>query len=366
MHRLFLIGAALAAVLLIGVQVTVAQDPTATTEMAETVESPIPENIRQSLLAGGVNLQFGFYDTDNYEPESFDEELPLIAEAGARHVRLPISMDILERDQTGRLRSDRFADVKRFVELAQSYGLLTIIDVHNTGLRECDGCPWTENYMWGVDVPSVRERHTSLMVALVTELYRSGLDRDWFVVQPANEPIFSSNPGDWYAYQAELLGEMRQECPDCVFFAMAHDWQSIQATVDNLNPPLDDPLLIYDVHFYEPLALTHCAFPGQENTCLGLEYPGTFTSWRGEEYWDKAKIEETFQPLVNWRDQYGVMVHFSEVGTADLLAEDVRAHYLGDVVSTLREDGFGYSIFEWHRNFGVKGFPDVLAAVFPN
>jgi len=363
MHRVFLTLTALMAFLLIGPHLIAAQD--ATEEATETVENPIPENIRQSLLAGGVNLQFGFYDSDNFDPEQFDDELPLIAEAGARHVRLPISMDVLERDQTGRLRSDRFSDLKRFVELAQSYGLVTIIDVHNTGMRECDGCPWTDNYMWGIADSSVRQRHMSLLLALVTELYRSGLDRDWFVVQPANEPIFSANPGDWYEYQAELLSELRLECPDCVYFAMAHDWQSIAATVDNFQPPFDDPLLIYDVHFYEPLSLTHCAYPGQANTCGGLEYPGTYETWRGEELWDRAKIEETFQPLIDWRDQYGTTVHFSEVGTADALAEDVRAAYLGDVTSIMRTNGFGYTIYEWHRNFGIKNFPEVLAAVFP-
>ncbi|MCA9911178.1 MAG: cellulase family glycosylhydrolase [Anaerolineae bacterium] len=331
----------------------------------EEETAQIPENIREALLAGGVNLQFGFYDADNYDPHQFDDELPLIAAAGAKHVRLPISMDVLERDQTGRLRSDRFVDLKNFVELAQSNGLVTIIDVHNTGMRECEGCPWTENYMWGVTDSAVRTRHTRLLLALTTELYRSGLERDWFVIQPANEPIFSANPGDWYDYQAELLGEMRLECPDCVIFAMANDWQSIIATVSNFNPPFDDPLLIYDVHFYEPLGLTHCAYPGQANQCGGLEFPGTYETWRGEELWDRARIEALFQPLVDWRDQYGVTVHFSEVGTADGLAEDVRAAYLGDVTSIMRDNGFGYTIYEWHRNFGIKNFPEVIAAVFP-
>ncbi|MCL4250923.1 MAG: cellulase family glycosylhydrolase [Anaerolineae bacterium] len=359
MYRVMRAVTAFVLVLLIGPGLISAQEQ-------EPEPAQIPENIRQALLAGGVNLQFGYYDSDNYDPNQFDDELPLVAAAGAKHVRLPISMDVLERDKTGRLRSDRFADLKAFVELAQSNGLVTIIDVHNTGMRECEGCPWTENYMWGITDSAVRARHTRLLLALTTELYRSGLDRAWFVLQPANEPIFSANPGDWYEYQAELLGEMRLECPDCVIFAMANDWQSIVATVNAFNPPFDDPLLIYDVHFYEPLALTHCAYPGQANQCGGLEYPGTYETWRGEELWDRARIETLFQPLVDWRDRYGVTVHFSEVGTADGLAEDVRAAYLGDLTSIMRENDFGYTIYEWHRNFGIKNFPDVIAAVFPN
>lgn len=96
---------------------------------------PIPANVAKALRAGGVNLVFSFYDTDNYRPNDFDAELPLIRSSGAGHVRLAMSMDILENGTTGTLRDDRWQDLKGFIVRAQANGLVTIVDIHNTGLK---------------------------------------------------------------------------------------------------------------------------------------------------------------------------------------------------------------------------------------
>ena len=119
---------------------------------------PIPAAMLEALRVGGVNLLFDWYDTDKFRPRAFDNELPLIKAAGGGHVRLIISMDILEDGISGTLRDDRWRHLKAFVTKAKAAGLVTIIDVHNTGLRGPDG-KWTEDFMRGIAEPAVRRRH---------------------------------------------------------------------------------------------------------------------------------------------------------------------------------------------------------------
>lgn len=327
----------------------------------------IPANIRQALLRGGVNLQFNFYDVDTYNPRAFDAELPLIAAAGAGHVRIPISMDIVEQGTSGNLRPDRAADIVGFIQRAQAVGLVTIVDIHNTGQKLPNGT-WNEDYMGGLRQASVRTRHISLLSQLAAYL-GTNADTNWFVLQPANEPIFGSDPQVWYNHQARLLPAMRAACANCVFFAMANDWQGVEATIWNIDPskaPYNDRKLIFDIHEYEPMSLTHCQYPGRPNNCPGLTWPGTYETWRGTHYWDRAKLESLLRDLFAWRDRHGVVIHFSEIGTTASLAESTRAAYLGDLTGILRDNGAGYTLYEWHRNFGIKQHPQVVRAVFPS
>jgi len=320
----------------------------------------VPATIRNALLKGGIALVFGCYNSDSPNLDEFDAELPLIAAAGAGHVRLTCSMDVLENGTTGRVRDDRYAKVLEFVNLAWSYGLVTTVDVHNTGMREPGSSDWTNNYMWGVGNPAIEARHTGVVTDLASRLYRD-VPRDRFILQPANEPI---DQPTWYDYQRRLFASIRSACPDCTVMVMADDWQGADATVYNLDLSTFSEPIVVDVHFYEPISLSHCTFPGMANNCPGKQYPGTEETWRGTNYWDKAFINSLLSNLWQWRDQHGVFVNFGEFGTADALNEDVRASYLGDLADLFREHGVGFTAYEWFHNFGIKQHPKVVSRLF--
>lgn len=328
---------------------------------------PIPMTMLEALRAGGVNLVFDWYDVDNYNPRGFDAELPLIRAAGARHVRPVISMDVLEEGATGTLRPDRWDDLKGFVAKARAEGLVTIIDVHNTGQKNPDGT-WTHDYMARIVDPVMQERHISLLRDISRRTYTE-LDRDWVIINPANEPLSSV----WYDYQDRLMPVIREACPDCVVFAMATTWQVIGATIRELNPRARrwwDDRFIADVHMYSPLSLTHCSFPGQPNKCPGKTWPGHYadhlpTGGRLDGTWVRQVLEHEFRKLWDWRAESRVTVHFSEIGTTADLADEPRSAYISDVVSILRAAGVGWTCYEWHQNFGIKNAPLTKAACLP-
>lgn len=322
--------------------------------------SSVPANIQNALRKGGAALVFGWYDGTKLH--EFDNELPIIASAGAGHVRLSMSMNILENGTTGKVNDSIYQELLSFINKAWSNGLVTTIDNHNTGLTEPGSSDWTENYMWGIGNSAVEARHTSLMVDLATRLSRD-VPTDRFIIQPANEPIGQSN---WYTYQSQLYTKMRAACPQCTIMVMARDWQGIEATELELNVSSFTGPFIVDVHYYEPLGISHCAYPGQPNNCPGRQYPGTYERWSGGPtmYYDRSSIENQFMPLFNWAQQRGVFLNVGEFGTAAALDQTTRARYLGDLVSIFKSHGAGFTVWEWMQNFGVKQHPQVVSALF--
>lgn len=341
-----------------------------------SVKAQVPSTITNGLRAGGVNLVFGYYDPYGYKPTEFDDDLPVIRSKGAGHVRLAISMDIIENGKTGQLRLDRFQDLKNFVNRAKANGLVTIIDIHNSGIHALGTTngEWTHDYMGNLRDAGVRSRHISLLSQLA-KAAATELDRNWFVLQPANEPIFTN--GDhaiWYNHQNQLVPAIRQNCADCTIFVMAHTWQAISATIYNLEPRTIswfDSRMIVDMHFYNPLGLTHCAFTGNDPTpCQGKQWPGYYEDYlpSGAHYkgqWDKSLLERELKVLWDWRARNNnVPVHFSEIGTHSFLADGPRAAYINDVTSIFRDNGVGWSCWEWDKNFGIINHPKTIQACF--
>lgn len=319
-----------------------------------------PASIQAALRRGGVALVFGCYNSDAPNLHEFDAELPLIAATGAGHVRLTCSMDTLEQGTSGRVRDDRYAEVLSFINLAWSYGLVTTVDVHNTGMRAPGSSNWTDNYMWGITDPAVRARHTALTTDLLRRL-AADVPHDRFVFQPANEPIDQAN---WYDYQRALFASLRGACADCTIMIMARDWQGLEETVYNLDVGFATGPVVVDVHFYEPITLTHCSYPGTANNCPGKAYPDTHDTWRGTIYYDLAWMMNHFALLRDWRDQRGVFVNVGEFGSTDDLPDDVQTRYFADLVSVFRQYGFGFTVYEWYRNFGVKQNPAAAQVLF--
>ncbi|AMJ59468.1 glycoside hydrolase family 5 protein [Bosea sp. PAMC 26642] len=336
---------------------------------ATAAPQPLPPSISEGL-ARGVNLVFGWYDTDSYKPREFDAELPLIRAAGAGHVRLPISMDIIEDRQSGTLRADRWADLRAFVAEATKNQLVTIIDMHNTGQKNPDGS-WNEDFMGGLRDPGLRQRHLQLMTELASRANKE-LDRNWIVLQPANEPIFKTDPQIWYDHQDQMIPAMRQACPDCVIFVAGHNWQAPAASMSHLKPrmhPWWDARLILDLHLYSPLQLTHCSYPRQPNTCPGKTWPGSYAGqWlpvSGSRYfgrWNRKLLERELGILFAWAKDERITLHFSEIGTTADLDDRIRGAYLQDLTSVLSDNRVGYSCYEWNKNFGIKDHPTTLKA----
>lgn len=323
--------------------------------------SSLPANVSNKLRLGGTALVFDCYDDQNVNMHGFDSELPLIAATGAGHVRLTCSIGTFEQGTSGTLNESRYQELRSFINLARSNGLLTIVDFHIFRTREPGSSDWSDDYQWHVGSTSLENRAISVISETARRLSQD-VPLDWFTIQPANEPI--SQGSAWYSYQVRLFNAIRGACAGCSIAVMADDWQGDEATVYNLDiSPFSAPFYA-DVHWYSPINLSHCQYPGTANNCPGKQYPGTFSDWRGTIFYDRSWFVNHLSLLENWSEQKQVFVNIGEFGTTASLASDVRARYLGDLASVFRQYGWGYTEYEWHRNFGVKQYPEVVAALF--
>ncbi|NTV30964.1 cellulase family glycosylhydrolase [candidate division WWE3 bacterium] len=340
--------------------------------------SNIPSTILNGLREGGVNLVFGWWDPHGYAPTEFDDDLPIIKAKGGGHIRLPVSSDLIEEGTTGKVKESTWQELKTFIEKAKSNGLVTVIDLHHLGVFSLDyyqgkstDTSWTD-FMDKIRYTDWAARHISLSEDIAKHINRD-LDKSWVVFQPANEPIFTGNnePQIWYNHQNKLIPAIRRGCSDCTIFIMSHSWQSIGATVDNMNfsqMQWWDNKMIIDMHYYSPLDLTHCGYTSSTNNCAGKQWPGTYTGWTtfGTEHngtWDKTFLEREFKRVWDYQQKNpGVVVHFSEIGTHSGLEDITRSAYLRDVTSILSANGVGWSCWEWDKNFGIINHPKTIEA----
>lgn len=350
---------------------------------------PIPARIKTALLAGGTNMSFFFYNYNAAAIEAAKLELPKIYAAGARHIRLLLSMNTIEDGTTGNLRADRYQEVRNFALLAKAAGLVTIVDVHNTGmikLRKNDGTvispvptDWeTSDYMWGIRHADIAARHLKLLTQLAAALYTEDNLREWYVLTPANEPVYTGGstvnaPSIWYNYQKQLLPAMRTACPDGVFTVVANDWNGIEATIYTLtkNMPFWDERMIVDCHFYEPLeGFTH-TYKGDPTKM----YPGFIKTWRTDQenwtasgrVWNYAELDRLVAMLTDWRDKdpRHPFCLISEWGGSKYCDAGSRLRYAIDLEDIFRKRELGYTVYTWSDNdWSIQTDPNLIESLW--
>lgn len=330
----------------------------------------IPSTVMTALKAGGLNIQWGWYDYPKRAAERAQHlaDAPAMWTLGARHIRIPCSMETFEQGTTGTVIASRYNEFVAFIKALKALGFVSIVDIHNTGIGSPD---WTDDYMGNLRNAAIADRFLRLEVDLITRLGKEDSIRDWYIFQPANEPIFGGGAqGDksiWFNFQNKLIPALRAAAPDAILFIMANDWQGIDATIYDLskNMAFADARTIIDCHFYEPVeGFTHC----DSTSCANAQYPGNLKTWRGNLLWNKAKLQELIAPIAAFRDSKGVpFIHFSEIGmNHKFVAEDVRARYMGDLIAVLRGLGLGYSVYTWGNDeFSIQGQTKVQAVLFP-
>jgi Cellulase (glycosyl hydrolase family 5)/Carboxypeptidase regulatory-like domain len=323
----------------------------------------VPDS-RWARLARGVNLPFAFWcDASCYNPTRFDNDLPTIAASGFTNVRLVMTFSYIENGSGG-VNTTVANDLKRFLDRARANNLAVIIDVHDTGIKDCATCDWSTDYMRGIRDANFRPRHINFWRAFATWIHQN-TDPEWVFIQPANEPIFTDNPSIWYNHQNQLFPVIRAAAPNHTIFVIPHEWQSMEALVWSMQTPFADRNVVYDLHWYEPMGFTHqCqGWAGTADDCNNV-YPGNYPLWDGRiVYYDRAYMETAIRLAYDWARQYNARIFFSEFGVGYGAPSDSRARYLRDVISIFRQYGFGYAVYEWRDNFGIAQDAAVLSAV---
>lgn len=347
------------------------------------------ESSRLERLTQGVNTAHWFAQADltaeNFQQRVSSDDLRSIQQMGFRHIRLPLDPTVLlDEEHPEQLNSENLSYVDAALDKILAADLAVIVDLHPQSefkRRLYEEAEFTE---------SVGVFWRSLAQHLSTR------NPEQVFLEVMNEPA-TRNPQDWYAVQEKLLAEMRAGAPDHTLIASANlrvedDWDTIKAL--ELITPVADSNVVYNFHFYTPMAFTHQGADWGEDTWEhfhNVPYPSdpaaiasilpeiedeTAQNWLrsyGEEQWNLDKLAVPIQQAADWGRSHRVHLTCNEFGVYRRVAPSGdRNNWLRDVRSLLEQHEIGWAVWEYDAGFsilnktGSEPQPDaaVLAALF--
>lgn len=114
--------------------------------------------------------------------------------------------------------------------------------------------------------------------------------------------------------------------------------------------PIDDPKTVYSFHFYYPHQYTH---QGIGEYSEELTYPGMIANFPTDSptLWNKAKIKESVQAVVDFQRKYNARIWIGEFGVVRWAGNP--AQWIRDTISIWEEYGWDWC---YHSYGGYNGF----------
>jgi len=319
----------------------------------------------------GVNLGGWFSQIDAIklkDPEHFPGELEhmrtfLAPEDFARirgwgfdHVRLPVDWSELFHANPIRPKEEVFALLDRAVEDILAHGLKIILDLHRCPGHDFEAGLTSEQSFF----TDPQERRDCLRVwSVLAERYGN---RKEILLELLNEPVAPSAQV-WNEVKKELAGAIRALAPRSTLVVGSNLWNS--ASEFAVLEPLDDPNILYSVHFYNPILFTHQFAPWVPwpEYQIARPYPGTYELSpdaasrlpRDAGLWDKARLASQLEPVFRFRETYGVQVACNEFGAyMGGPAHEHRSAWLDDILDLFAENQVGWTYWNYKNlDFGL-------------
>ncbi len=335
--------------------------------LAGPAHAQVPSG-RITALSRGVNLSHWFsqiprnkgaYSHEWFSSYDRPEDFALIANAGFTHVRYPVEFEMfLDEANPDVLRGEFLPDFDAALDHILSTGLAVIVDWHaredtKDRLRTDDTLALKAAALWG---------------AMARHLAARSPERVF--LETMNEPAGKMSLERWSWVQRGLFAAMRAGAPLHTIIVTSNRWSG----VDELAKlaPLDDGNVVYNFHFYEPMAETHqgasWAGPG-EKALSGIAYPvdeaakaaqlASLTdpaarSELGEYHANRAWIASRISIALAWGKEHHVPLTCNEFGVYTRVSPpDSRARWIRDVRELCEEGGAGWTMWDYAGGFKV-------------
>ena len=331
----------------------------------------------------GLNLGGWFSQVDCIEekdPEVFPgalihmknfiepEDLDLIQEAGANHLRLPVDFFNITDEKTLEPNESVLELLEEAVQSIRSRKMEVILDLH-----KCPGHDFhsgTKQDQPFFTDPAFREGAKEVWRLLAERFKKdSGI-----VFEILNEPVAPNND-IWNEVQHEMHSFLRKVAPENPILLASNRWNHPSNFGD--IEPVSDENVLYSFHMYEPLFFTHQNAPWSANPHLfqTTSYPGEYKLKEGVEYarmepelgyWDQNRMREFLEPVLEFRDRTKLPVACNEFGVFLQAGRVGQLNWIQDLLEIFREYEIGYSYWNYKNlDFGVKSINESLHADLP-
>ncbi len=323
---------------------------------------------RLSALSRGVNLSHWFsqiprnngaYTHEWFATYDKPGDFALIAGAGFTHVRYPVEFEMfMDEDHPGTLRAEFLPDFDAALDHILGAGLAVIVDWHaredtKDRLRTDDALAQKAAALWGA-----MARHLA------------GRDPERVFLETMNEPAGKMSLERWSWVQAGLFAAMRAGAPKHTIIVTSNRWSG----VDELAKftPLSDRNVVYNFHFYEPMAETHQGASwtgGGEKELSGVVYPvdpaskgaqlaalsdpaarKVLEAYNGSRAWIATRLAVA----IDWGSAHGVPLTCNEFGVYTRVSPpDSRYRWIRDVRELCEAQGVGWAMWDYAGGFQV-------------
>jgi len=330
-----------------------------------SVQSEVPAS-RLARLRHGINLSHWFAQSADYsqahlESHTTVEDIALIRSIGFDHVRLTLEpAPLFNGDDPGRLKAEHLKYLDNALDMILAQGLAVIVDVHPS------------------DEFKVRLNSNDRQIEAFGKFWRalaqhlSTRDPERVFLEVINEPMVEDGYR-WFGMQGKLISAVRSGAPHHTIIASGHRWSGIAELL--FLQPYADRNIIYNFHFYEPMAFTHqgaswaggnlsfyknIPYPSNPESISKVldtiqDDPARYNLLRyGEDGWNATRIDREIGMAAAWAAKYQLPLTCNEFGTFRKFAPPAdRAVWIRDMRTALEKYGIGWTMWDYAGGFAV-------------
>ena len=295
-----------------------------------------------------------------------EEDIKRIAALGFDHVRVPVSGYLLWDREAGEMREKPLFLLDRCISWCETYHLSVIVDLHD---------------IWGNKYGAMDEPMPLLTDPTLQEIFLSfwrklsehfqGQMEERMLFELLNE-VSDAEGTLWNSLVGRALKEIRKIDKKRGILVGSNNQNSVMY-LGQLEL-LDDPYVVYNFHYYEPLVFTHqkahfseelkefnqtVAYPGdisgfasylEKNPKWKDKYALTANETRN----DHALMEKLLQEAVDFAEKSDCQLYCGEFGVIDTAPPEEAVKWLSDVIDFLDAHGIGHALWNYKSlDFGL-------------
>ena len=290
----------------------------------------------------GVNLG-GWFSQCDYSEERLNNfiteaDFEKIAALGFDHVRIPIDYNVIQNPD-GTMRPDGLGRIDAALALCKKYGLKAVLDLHKTPGYSFDAGEKEAGFF---ESESYQERFYAIWETLA-EWFGGMSDRVAFEL--LNEVTEARFLPAWKRISRECVRRIRVYTPDTIILLGSYNWNSAR-TVPELDAPYDDKM-VYNFHFYEPLAFTHQGaywMPELQDKRCAYADCGASEQW----------FEDFLAPAIEKAEKEHCELYCGEFGVIDVVPPEEAVKWFRDLHKVFERHDIAHAVWSWKQmDFGL-------------
>lgn len=316
------------------------------------------EKYRSGMNLGGWVSQCG-YEKNHIAEFISESDIKKIAEWGCDHIRLPFDYPVLESDDAPFVYLEEgFAVVDKTLRWCKAAGLNLVLDLHKAP-GYAFGNAAAENILFSDEI--AQKRFVSLWEEFARRYKNEG---DNVIFELLNE-IVDAHGETWNKIARRAIEAIHAIDP-ARYILLGGPYYNAAVGLKTLEI-YENPRVLYNFHFYEPLYVTHqqAYWTDLKDTGISQPYPGKVAGFEKlvplfkeksgtypiEEntVFDIAFLESRLAPAINFAKKHGKELYCGEYGAIDRADLASRINYTRDMNTLFEKYRMGRALWTYKR-----------------